>query len=218
MDENEWLNATDPAPMLRFLERRANERKVRLFAVACCRRIWHLVVDERSRQAIKGVEMFADARTNDDRHAIKSIRRQATEAEHACGRNLASRAVRAAVGRSGVYAAAAASHLAALAQGNLEQEGVTAERNRQASLLRDIVANPFATPRPIDPAVLRWNDGTVLRIATGIYEERAFERLPVLADAMLDSGCDDEDLIAHCRSAGPHVRGCYAVDLILGKE
>jgi hypothetical protein len=218
MDEKEWLNATDPAPMLMFLKRKVSERKVRLFAVACCRRIWHLVVDERSRQAIIRVEMFADARTNDDRHAIKSIRRQAREAEHACGRKLASRAVRASVGRSGVYAAAAASHLAALAHGDLQQEGVTAERNRQASLLRDIVANPFATSRPIDPAVLRWNDGTVLRIATGIYEERAFERLPVLADALLDAGCDDEPLLSHLRDGGPHALGCWALDLMLVKE
>ena len=92
------------------------------------------------------------------------------------------------------------------------------ERAEHANLLRDIFGNPFATPRPIQAAWLRWNDGTVLRIATGIYEERAFERLPVLGDALLDAGCDDEDLIAHCRSTGPHIRGCIAVDLILGKS
>jgi len=67
-------------------------------------------------------------------------------------------------------------------------------------------------------AVLAWNDHTVPRIAEGIYQERAFDRLPILADALLDAGCEDEDLMHHCRSAGPHVRGCWAVDLVLGKE
>ena len=67
-------------------------------------------------------------------------------------------------------------------------------------------------------AVLAWNDGTVRRITEGIYEERAFDRLPILHDALLDAGCDNEDILAHCRSAGPHVRGCWVIDLILGKE
>jgi hypothetical protein len=70
----------------------------------------------------------------------------------------------------------------------------------------------------IDPAVLAWNDATVPRLARAIYEDRGFGRLPLLGDALLDAGCDDEELIRHCRSGGPHVRGCWAVDLILGKS
>jgi hypothetical protein len=94
-----------------------------------------------------------------------------------------------------------------------------AERAVQCGLLRDIVANPFATPRPIDAAWLRWNDCTVVRIATGIYEERAFERMGVLADALLDSGCDNEDILVHCREQeGVHARGCWVIDLLLGKR
>jgi hypothetical protein len=58
----------------------------------------------------------------------------------------------------------------------------------------------------------------VPKIAQGIYEERAFDRLPILHDALLDAGCDNEDMLTHCRSEGPHVRGCWVVDLILGKE
>ena len=72
--------------------------------------------------------------------------------------------------------------------------------------------------RAVSPAVLAWSDGTVMRMAQGIHEERAFDRLPILGDALLDAGCDDEELIGHCRSAGPHVRGCWALDLILGKS
>src|SRR5438067_305851 len=60
--------------------------------------------------------------------------------------------------------------------------------------------------------------GTVRRIAEGIYAERAFDRLPILADALLDAGCDDEAILSHCRTDGPHVRGCWVIDLILGKQ
>jgi hypothetical protein len=85
-------------------------------------------------------------------------------------------------------------------------------------LAHDVFSNPFRPLSPIHPAVLAWNDSTVRRIAEGIYEERAFDRLPILADALLDAGCDNEELMQHCRGEGPHVRGCWAVDLILAKS
>jgi hypothetical protein len=88
---------------------------------------------------------------------------------------------------------------------------------RRCLLLRDVFGNPFRPNPPLAASVLSWNDGTVRRIAEGVYQERAFDRLPVLADALQDAGCDHDDLIRHCRSAGPHVRGCWAIDLILGK-
>jgi hypothetical protein len=94
-----------------------------------------------------------------------------------------------------------------------------------AHWLRDIFGNPFRPSPPLPPAVLAWNDGTVRRIAKGIYDERQLPagtlgnaRLAILADALLDSGCDDGELIAHCRSEGPHVRGCWGLDRVLGRE
>jgi hypothetical protein len=94
-----------------------------------------------------------------------------------------------------------------------------------ANLLRDIFGDPFHRSPPLPPAVLAWNDGTVRRIAQGIYEERRLPegtldtaRLAILADALLDAGCEDGALIEHCREPGPHVRGCWAVDAVLGKE
>ena len=57
-----------------------------------------------------------------------------------------------------------------------------------------------------------------MNIAEGIYEERAFGRMPILHDALLAAGCDDENILAHCRGEGPHVRGCWVVDLLLGKD
>jgi hypothetical protein len=100
-----------------------------------------------------------------------------------------------------------------------------ADRIRFTDLLRCIFGNPFRPSPPLPATVLAWNDGTVRRIAEGIYEQRRMPdgtldsgRLAILADALLDAGCGDEDLIQHFRSEGPHVRGCWAVDLILGEE
>ena len=69
-----------------------------------------------------------------------------------------------------------------------------------------------------DPNWLRWNEGTVPLMAAGIRKYRSWAELPFLADALEDAGCTDQAILDHCRSPGPHVRGCWAVDLILGKE
>jgi hypothetical protein len=67
----------------------------------------------------------------------------------------------------------------------------------------------------LEPA---WLTSTVIALAKGIEDERAFDRLPILADALQDAGCDNADILDHCRGPGPHVRGCWVVDLVLGKE
>jgi hypothetical protein len=95
----------------------------------------------------------------------------------------------------------------------------------ESNLLRDIFGNPFWPSPPLPSSHLAWNDGTIPRLAEAIYEERKLPegtfdtaRLAILADALLDAGCEDEALIQHCRSEGPHVRGCWAVDLLTGRE
>jgi hypothetical protein len=90
-----------------------------------------------------------------------------------------------------------------------------AERGRpMMAILRCIFGNPFR-PVAIDA---RWRTADAVGLARGIYEDRAFDRLPLLADALMDAGCTDEEILAHCRSEGPHVRGCWPVDLVLAKE
>jgi hypothetical protein len=84
-------------------------------------------------------------------------------------------------------------------------------------LLQDIFGNPFR-PITIDPSWLTWNDGTVRKIAQAIYEERAFDRMPILADALEEAGCTNADIRNHCRRSGEHVRGCWVVDLLLRKS
>ena len=93
-----------------------------------------------------------------------------------------------------------------------------AERQSQAVLLRDIFGNPFRPAAAFDPVWLAWNDATIPRIAQAIYDERRFEDLPVLADALEEAGCTNGDILGHCRSDGPHVRGCWVVDLVLEKK
>lgn len=79
---------------------------------------------------------------------------------------------------------------------------------------RDIFGNPFRSIT-IDP---RWQVSTVIDLSRTIYDERRWDRIPILADALMDAGCDSEEIINHCRRAGEHVRGCWAVDKLLGKE
>jgi hypothetical protein len=87
----------------------------------------------------------------------------------------------------------------------------------QVAVLHCIFGNPFRHVT-INPTWLASNEGTVRRIAQTIYHDRALDRMPILADALTDAGCDNEDILSHCRSEGPHVKGCWVVDTLLGKE
>jgi len=84
----------------------------------------------------------------------------------------------------------------------------------QVSLLRCIFGNPFHPPT-LDSS---WLSSTVRNLAQAIYDDRRFTDLPILADALLDAGCDNDDILTHCRSEGSHVRGCWVVDLLLDKK
>ena len=231
MDENEWLKATDPLVLLEFLQAsgKVGDRKLRLFAVACCQRVSDWMADEQTRKAVAVAERFAEGvadegELNAARVAI-STTASGSQYDAAClaAENTAELPVKAS---EAAICAAMAPAYAALPDNprnpadaeSIYKSTFLGEQVVQAALLRDIVANPFATPRPIQAAWLRWNDSTLLRIATGIYKERAFERLPVLADALLDAGCDDEPLLSHLRDGGPHALGCWALDLMLVKE
>jgi hypothetical protein len=88
----------------------------------------------------------------------------------------------------------------------------------QANLLRDIVGNPFRPPPVLAPAVLAYHGATVPRLAQAIRDTRDFDHLPVLADALEEAGCTGPDLLAHCRGPGPHVLGCWVLDLLPARE
>jgi hypothetical protein len=89
-------------------------------------------------------------------------------------------------------------------------------KTAQAALLREIAGNPFREA-VIDSAWLAWRDGTVHKIAQTIYADRSLDSLPILADALEEAGCEDANLLGHCRDQSGHARGCWVVDMMLGK-
>jgi hypothetical protein len=244
MTEDDWNRCADPQAMLAFLRDsgRASERKLRLFAVACCRRIWPLLTDERSRKAVEVAECLADglgvpeALLAQARAAPFYKGHQPPEPVHifACDAaallnypdawtaassatdhvTAAVRAIPWAENRSDpddyIEAAAAGDH----------------ERRTHAARLRCIFGpRPLGPPPAVTPRVLTWNDGTVRRVAKAVYAEQRLPsgtlnpaRLAVLADALEGAGCTDADLLGHLRGPGPHVRGCWVIDLLSGRE
>jgi hypothetical protein len=227
MTEAEWLACTDLQAMLNFLRGKASERKLRLFACACCRRIWQLLPDEPSRKAVEVAERHADAQATD-----AELERAAAEA---CAvwdedtKQALTGGERDRESLSRPYTASAAAYNVAIPPGwwggaptfvapyEIAREATadgSAEGVAQCILLRDIFGNPWC-PVAVDKS---WLTCGVVRLAEGIYDERAFDRLPLLADALEEARCGNADILAHCRGPGPHVRGCWVVHLILGKE
>lgn len=217
MTEAEWLSCTDPEPMLEFVRGKVSERKLRLFAVACCRRVGNLLTDGYSRKALRTVERYADAAVSAEklgfawhsaRRAAQVAHRRRRETAEATALWAVSTLCEADIGR----AVSAVSIVAMCEAYPHDPHRLAVARREQVPLLRDVVGNPF---HPVT-ADSQWLTSTAVDLARAIYEGRAFDRLPILADALQDAGCDDEQLLAHCRSEGPHVRGCWAVDLVLG--
>jgi hypothetical protein len=214
MTEAEWLTCTDPERMLDFLCRQTSERKLRLFAVACCRRVWHLLADERSRQGVEVAERYADEDVTVE--TLHAARREAIGVANSLP---APPGARSAERRKMV--AYAAGRAAASGHDALASAGEVVHPTRQRNLVRCIFGNPFR-PSSLHRA---WLTPSVLTLAQAAYEERILPtgevervRLAVLADALEEAGCADADLLGHLRGPGPHVRGCWAVDLVLSKQ
>jgi hypothetical protein len=301
LTERDWRACNDPEPLLHYLQNKGSKRKWRLFAVACCRRIDHLIADERSRRAVEVAARYVEgAATEEELEAARAAAQEAlgeaavaeyeaeaeanfaltpTYAEARC-RSYGARAARGVVSRDvritdykpddfearywrSIHAwaeAAIGNHTyAGYANAPVDsrwEEGQAAAdvaREVEQRIYCDLLRDPFGeyfgppggdgdwlprgprTPRPmqkfqqwcllptplkpfIRPEWLAWNGCVVRHLAQAIYEEKAFDRLPILADALEEAGCDNTDVLAHCRSGGQHVRGCWVVDLLLGKE
>jgi hypothetical protein len=231
----EAIVRSEPEALLGFLPGGVSTRKCRLFACACCRRIWRLQTDERSRSAVELAEEYADkhfTRQRISRQQLREVRGAAAAVLQSAGVGVTRFAATAAVdalrtnpdsiARAGFWAARA---VAGNGRSAAAREGRAAERAAQAGLLRDILYSPFRRPSPVDRLCLAWNDGVVKRLAAAAYEERSLpdgaldtDRLAVLADALEDAGCTDSELLDHLRGSGPHVRGCWVIDLLLGRE
>jgi hypothetical protein len=248
MTEDQWNIRPDPQPLLDFLRGRASDRKLRLFAVACCRRIWPLLTDQRSQSAVEVAERFADGKAGEADLASANLGMEFVPATPDAAAFLTSlrRYDRPSIlHRYGIVDLLrlddeSAKRLESICLSGLRfpaevalavgrqaaAAGGPAEPAVQASLLRCLFGPlPFRPVPPLDPAVLAWNDGIVTRLAEAADEVRDLpsgtldpDRLAVLADALEEAGCTDLDMLNHCRRPGVHVRGCWLIDALLAKE
>jgi hypothetical protein len=225
MDEREWLTCEDPDRVLRFLGKKYSPRKLRLFAVACCRTVWHILGDA-GRRAVQVAESFADrqiSRDDLDEAGDAALSGEGSRGPPSgCGLDLEfNPAYSLALWDPLKAATETSAYAAGWAVGSKKKRAkweadFASERARHCFLLREVIGNPFH-PVHLPPEVLTWQDGTVVRMAEGIYEERRVTDLPVLADALEDAGCDNADILNHCRGGGEHVRGCWVIDLLTGR-
>jgi hypothetical protein len=223
MTEQQWLTCNDPTPMLEFLRGKASDRKLRLFACACCRSVWHLLLDNSSRRAVEVAERFADGATTDEE--LNEARENAWEFTDYGVVNLIeqfpkldSDALNA--GDAPAWAAEmpdrvlSEKHFPPLRASIAAQRALgSSEGKAQTHMLRDVFGNLFR-PVAFNPA---WLTPKVVALAQQVYDDRAFDRLPNLVDVLEQAGCHNAEILGHCRGPGPHVRGCWVVDLLLGK-
>jgi hypothetical protein len=218
MTEAEWL-LCDPDEMYfrAVAQLKSSASQKDLFCLACAHLIWNLLEDD-ARRPFEWLEEHVGERemprsTGHVRELFEGPAQSLYDAHH-----------RRASGVSG-----AAAHVAydfwvgwyEYAFPNLcEDYAIFREvlrekpRNLLVSIIRDIFGNPFR-PVTLDPS---WITSTVTALARGMYESRDFSPMPILSDALQDAGCDCDDILAHCRGTGPHVRGCWVVDAVLNKE
>jgi hypothetical protein len=237
MTEQEWLECGDPFQMLDFLRGRASHRKLLLFAVSCVRphvRLWRhndptwaLDLTDKFLQGLAIAEYEEERqhyRIIDEQWAIDEQRGDVTirgPVRDWLGEALfAGDAWEAAGETAGAVARRFEVEYYREHRNDVGFNGHGANEHRQvaltgqAVLIRDIFGNPFR-PALIDPV---WLTATAVSLAAAIYADRAFDRLPILADALEDAGCTNADLLSHCRQPGEHVRGCWPVDWLLGKS
>jgi hypothetical protein len=235
--EETWLTTWRPKELLAIISRGHDvlppkeffsERKLRLYATACCYRI-QKHFEEYEWKLVEACELFADGVGN-----YEHLKEQAEYAIRFDSRRPAASAAIDAVGSQRrdsdpkgcwVYQknAERVAHECALqaakiypSTGRLTEKSKETQRElaAQADLLREVFGNPF---RPVAFLPAWWTD-TALSLARQMYASREFSAMPILADALQDAGCDNADILDHCRGPGPHIRGCWVIDLVLGKE
>jgi hypothetical protein len=229
MTEQEWLKVTEPTPdVLQWAKDNGlSERKARLFACACVRKVWHLLEDPRSRMAIEVAERLADGVATHE--TLQEARAAAWDAAWGVSRDAARYAAWDTVRHSAWDAAwdaarDAARHSAWDAAWSAPWSAAwAAELNHQVSILRDILGNPFRTTavsgRPywaVAPHIQELAQAAYRPINDMGYLDNAV--LAILSDALEEAGCDNADVLEHLRSPGPHYRGCWSLDVVLGKE
>ncbi|HEY2910781.1 MAG TPA: hypothetical protein VGI99_11070 [Gemmataceae bacterium] len=221
MTERQWNGKYDFERYLAatewLREEKKNHRKLLLWACAACRRLGNLLADKRSWKVIEIAELKADgsakkADVDKVREAGKAVPRvrqllKGTPEEFAASAPLFL------LNPSSAEFSQTAGIRAAI---SLEKGGVTTqddEQRLQFDLLHDVFGNPFR-PIAFDP---HWRTSTVAKLAEAMYDSRDFSTMPLLGDALQDAGCENSEILDHCRGGKLHIRGCWAIDLVLGK-
>jgi hypothetical protein len=237
MTEAEWLAIADPALMLAFVEKKFSKRKLRLFACGCCFRMWDEKPESLPFRAITYGEHWAEKGVfnGPEGQAIWDAIMQFQEEDMHAGNHL--RAIKllyclTCLGEDPLFLFRR--RTSASIWGRLIQlprrifrlssrpqpirddpdDPRTALMESWPPIIRCIFGNPF---RPVTFEA-EWRTTTAVQIAKGMYDSRDFAAMPILADALQDGGCESATILDHCRGGGPHVRGCWVVDLVLGKE
>ncbi|MDY3557351.1 hypothetical protein R5W24_006540 [Gemmata sp. JC717] len=246
LNEAEWLAAPHLIWMVAYLldeqrDRPGEDRRHILFGCACCRDVWDLIQWDAARRLVELAEDYADGRISEAEFKAGTASALFADLEpHYRGlggpQQLSARvlhAIRAARGLAsdnyrmshGAYCVAQETSTDAqyefipTPQRPMSPKGGFVppdheQIQQKVPLLFDIFGNPFR-PVALDPA---WRTENALALARQMYASREFSAMPVLADALQDAGCDSADILDHCRGPGPHVRGCWVVDLVLGKK
>ena len=234
MTEAEWLASDEPVTLLDFVRNRMTARKSRLLAAAFCRHVLPLVNEGCCQRAIDIAERYADELASLDE--MLAVSEEVADAYLNCpnpapanteaplsfkAESIAIQSARFLTRDidSFLFDCCRCTELATLRWALLlarpDEEIAWCSRIQwQLLLIKDVVGDPFR-PVPLSPA---WRSATVVALAQNIYAERAFDRLPILADALEDAGCTNCAILDHCRQPGEHVRGCWVVDLVLGKQ
>ena len=221
MTEKEWLQCTEVDRLMNFSKDKGSCRKYRLMVIACCRRIWHLL-GKKEQAVVETAENFLERKATAKElnacsrsrlrgpagiavwyvcfptNRIKSVSLNAVNTcQHAVALDLIDRQI--------LDVPVIDNHMGKYA---------VEERKHQLVLFHDIFGNPFH-PIKIEHA---WQTPTIKALAQTIYTERQFADLPILADALEEAGCSNEDILGHCRNNQEHARGCWVLDILLGKK
>jgi hypothetical protein len=216
MTEAEWQECSEATVLLNFLRGKGSDRKWRLYACGCCRAAWHLLTDQQSRRAVEVAETFAEG--GGSRQALAEAHRQAVSVVQRETMLAGQMAARAAVAASHDWQGSSGCEMAIRAARALQARGYGAIA---CSLVHDVFGNPY---HPL-PAAPTWMTPEVRTLAADEAIRGGFfagpldpVRLAVLGDALEEAGCTNTEILDHLRGPGPHVRGCFVLDLLLGKE
>jgi hypothetical protein len=205
MTEAEWLGCGEPKALLGLLIGKVSDRKMRLFACVIARQCPTFAADNQRTRGVEVAERFSDGMVTDDEREAARVDLQLRMEEEIVQQD---------------FERACRTRDAKRCLDHVQREWFHVIYDHRSwspedtGLIRDIFGNPFR-PVVFSP---EWRTNTALALARQIYESRDFGAMPILADALQDAGCDSDDILGHCRGDGPHVRGCWVIDLVLGKE